>query len=319
MPRTVDPSLIPAVYTDALPLVRVDLNRIARNVTEIASRTGVDVIAVVKADGYGLGMVQVARAVRDLVSGFYVFRPSEAIEVELAKHTDRPVISAMVDGHDADELIAHRIHPGVWDEDTARRVRPAGPVLAIDTGQQRFACPADQIDRVLSAGQCREAMTHASTPQQAELFERLTGGRGLRRHAAGTSLLDCDAARFDAVRPGWAMYRGALRVTTRLVDARDSRGPAGYSGFQTPRHGLIIGGYSNGISPGVCLVNGMRRRILEVGMQSAFVELGPDDNTGDEVVLMGDELTEQDVANAWRCSPQEAIYRLARCGRQEYV
>lgn len=307
------------MYTDALPLAVIDLDRIRANVAAIAARTGVDVIAVVKADGYGLGMMPVALAIKDLVAGYYVFRPSEAIENDLARQTGKPVLCALSDKHAAEELIAHRIRPGVWDVTTASRLRACEPILAVDTGQQRFACPPDQIDAVAAAGACREAYTHASTPQQVALFDRLTAGRGWRRHAAGTALIDLPEARFDAVRPGLAMYKGALRVSTRLLDARDSRGPAGYSGFQTPRHGVIIGGYSNGIAAGVCLVNGVRRRLLEVGMQSAFVELGAGDTTGDEVVLLGDGLGEQDVANAWRCSPQEAIYRLARCGRKSYA
>lgn len=307
------------MYADALPLAVVDLERIRANVAGIAARTGVDVLAVVKADGYGCGLLPVARAVKDLVAGFYVFRPSEAIETNLWRETARPTVCALSDDHPPEELIAHHVRPAVWDVATAARLRPADPLLAVDTGQQRFACPEEQLDAVAAAGDCREAFTHASTPQQVERFDRLTAARGWRRHAAGTALLDLPEARFDAVRPGLAMYKGALRVTTRLLDARDSRGPAGYGGFQTPRHGVIIGGYSNGLSAGVCLVNGTRRRLLEVGMQSAFVELGPADKPGDEVVLLGDDLAEQDVANAWRCSPQEAIYRLARCGRKQYA
>jgi alanine racemase len=147
------------------------------------------------------------------------------------------------------------------------------------------------------------------------------GGRALRLHAAGTALLDDPAARFDAVRPGLALYRGAARVATRLVEARDARGPAGYSGFVSPtaRHGVILAGYSNGIRAGVCHVNGARRQILEVGMQSAFVELGPDDQVGDEVVLLGDGLGEDDVAAAWLVSPQEALVRLCGAGERQYA
>jgi alanine racemase len=306
-------------YIDALPLVQIDLNRVRENVREIRARCGVDVIAVVKADGYGLGMIQVARALRDLVSAFYVFRPSEAIEANLSGQTNRPVLCAMPDGHSAEELRGHNVRPGVWTVEMASQYRSCDPILAVDTGQQRFAAPPEQIDAIIAAGGVKEAFTHASTPQQTDLFAKLTAGRELRRHAAGTSLLDTPAALFDAVRPGLAMYRGAVRVSARLIDARTGNGPAGYSGFQAPRHGVIIGGYSNGLSPGTCLINGVRRRILEVGMQSSFVELGANDKIGNEVVLLGDGLTEQEIGNAWRCSPQEAMFRLARCGRRAIV
>src|SRR5258706_1371769 len=58
--------------------VGIDLGRIRRNVAEIARRAGVGVIAVVKADGYGLGGRRVAEAVADLVEGVYVFDAAEA-------------------------------------------------------------------------------------------------------------------------------------------------------------------------------------------------------------------------------------------------
>jgi len=306
------------VYTDALPKVTIDLARVRRNIQDIRASTGVDVIAVVKADGYGHGLIEVARAVADLVAAFYVFRPSEAIETHLHRETGKPVLAAMTDGESAENLIAHDIHAAVWDTETARRYGATRPIIAIDTGQQRFACPPERIDEVIQAGAIEEGFTHASTAAQAAQFAELTAGRLRRRHAAGTSLLDQPVARFDAVRPGLAMYRGAMRVSARLLEARDTRGPAGYTGFQVPRHGVIIGGYSNGITAGPCIVNGVKRRLLEVGMQSAFVELGPADKPGDEVILLGDGLTEKDLADAWRTSPQEVMVRLGRCGRRAY-
>jgi alanine racemase len=307
------------VTASALPVVRIDLDRVRRNVADVRERTGVDVLAVVKADAYGLGLLPVARAVAELVAGFYVFRASEAVVCDLGQVTGKPVISALSDHLSVEALRGQRIRPGVWDVTEAERLRRADPLLIVDVGQQRFACAEERIDSVLSAGGCREAFTHASTAHEVEQFDQLTSHRNLRRHAAGTSLLSDPRAWFDAVRPGLAMYRGAVRVSTRLVEARDSRGPAGYSGFQTSRHGVFLGGYSTGLTTGACLVNGVRRRVLEMGMQSGFVELGPTDRAGDEIVLLGDGLSEQDVALAWRCSPQEALYRLARCGEKRYV
>ena len=54
-------------------------------------------------------------------------------------------------------------------------------------------------------------------------------------------------------------------------------------------------------------------------MQSAFVELGPGDKAGDEVVLLGDGLTVYDVANAWGTTPHEALLRLANLGERRYT
>ena len=152
---------------------------------------------------------------------------------------------------------------------------------------QRFACPPDRIEAVLKAGECDEAFTHATSLDRVDRLLALVGNRGLKLHAAGSSLLHEPSARLDCIRPGIALYRGAARVFTRLVDERKSHGPVGYSRFTAPRHGVILAGYSNGLRIGPCIVNGRRSRILEVGMQSSFVETVESDRIGDEVVFAG--------------------------------
>jgi alanine racemase len=303
------------------PSVVIDLARVRANCEDVARRCGVPVIAVVKADAYGLGAARVVAAIADVVEAFYVF---DAAEAQAYEHLDigKPTIALVGDSDDADDYISRRIRPAVWTAERAKLLARARPVLSVDTGQQRFACPPDEIDAVLAAKTCDEAFTHASTLAQARQLRELTGGRVAKLHAAGTSLLDEPEARLDAVRPGVALYRGAVRVTAPLLEAHDTRGPTGYTGFVSPtgRHGVIYAGYSTGLRRGgPCLVNGERRRIPEVGMQTAFVELGPGDEVGDEVVLLGDEVTEHDVAEAWRTTPQEALLRLCGAGTRSYV
>jgi len=319
------------VSPSAHVVVRVDLARVRANAQAVVRRCGVPLMAVVKADAYGLGAERVAEVLGDLVDSFYVFELAEAIRSRLHERTGRSTLALLGDSIDPREYAAHGVRPAVWTPERAAALRAARPVLAVDTGQQRFAAGDDAtIDAALRAGGCDEAFTHASTPAQAARFAELMRGRSaggsattspLRLHAAGTALLDDPAARLDAVRPGLALYRGAARVAARVAEARDARGPAGYSGFVSPthRHGVILAGYFNGLRPGVCDVNGTRRRILEVGMQSAFVELGAADKPGDEVVLLGDGLTEDDAAGAWDVSPQETLVRLCGAGTREYV
>jgi alanine racemase len=82
---------------------------------------------------------------------------------------------------------------------------------------------------------------------------------------------------------------------------------------------VILAGYSHGLAPGPCLVNGAPRRVIEVGMQSAFIELEPGDRAGDEVVLLGDAVTPEQVAAAWGASAQEALLRLCGTGLRSYA
>jgi alanine racemase len=111
-----------------------------------------------------------------------------------------------------------------------------------------------------------------------------------------------------------------VRVHAALIDARDSTGPAGYGGFQVERFGIILCGYRNGLRPGPCRVNGKPTRVIEVGMQTAFVEIGRDDRVGDlvEFLTPGDETDQDSVAGAWGVSPQEVLVRLTGAGIRGY-
>jgi alanine racemase len=299
--------------------VRVDLGQVRRNVEAVARKTGVPVIAVVKADAYGLGARRVAYAIADLVEGYYTFSLMEALEAGL-RDTGRSTIALEPQSReDAGPYVSFRVHPAVWDTETATRLRQAQPVLSVDTGQHRFGAAPELIDEVLRAGEITEAFTHATRVEHVQKLVEAVGARGLRLHAAGTALLDEPSAWLDAVRPGLALYRGAARVSARLVEARDSSEPSGYTGFVVPRHGVILAGYSDGLRKGPCVVNGQRQRVLEVGMQSAFIELAPGDKVGDEVVLLGDGVSEADVGQAWGSTPHEALLRLAQLGPKAYV
>jgi alanine racemase len=303
--------------------VQVDLARVRDNARAIKERVRADVLAVVKADAYGLGAAEVVAAIEEVVEGFCFFNLHEVVDIDYATLSSKPAITFQppLRGpgvEDTCRLDRQHVRPVVASIEQAAAWRDWQPVLSVDTGQQRFACPASEVDAALRAGKCSEAMTHASSPEQVRRFGELVGGRGLRLHAAGSALLDDSSAWFDAVRPGLALYRGAARVSARLVEVRDSSGPAGYTGFVAARHGVILCGYSNGLRAGACLVNGRRSRVLEVGMQSAFVECEPSDRPGDEVVLLGDGLTEDDVAAAWGTPPHTALVQLAAAGERLY-
>lgn len=299
--------------------VKIDLGRVRENVARIGQQTGVDVIAVVKSDAYGLGARRVAETIGDLVCGFCVFDVGEARAASLWELAQKPSMSlGPAIGIGARELAEAHVRPAVWTAEEARRLRDAGPLLCVDTGMRRFACPPAQIDAVIATGGIDEAFTHATRIEHVRLLVSLVGGRGLRLHAAASALLNEPEAYLNAVRPGMAIYRGAARVSTRLAELHDGGAPAGYRGFAADRFGVILCGYSHGLRTGPCLVNGARRSILEVGMQSTFVEVGPNDRKGDEVVLLGEALGEADVAGAWGCSEQQALLALAGAGMRTY-
>jgi alanine racemase len=291
--------------------IAIDLDRVAQNADQIARQVRVPLYAVVKANAYGLGAKAVAKAVADSAAGFCVFSLSEARQYGLWEIASKPILCiGPPDAATAEDYLALHARPAVSTVEDARRLRTATPALSVDTGMQRFACPREQVPTALAF--CNEAFTHAVRPAQvAELIE-IVGARrcDLKLHAAGSKLLDQPDCRLDAVRPGLALYRGAVRIATPLVEVSDGRGPAGYTGFEVPRHGVILCGYSQGLRPGPCRINGRPSRVIEVGMQSAFVECQPADRAGDEVVLIGDGLEAEQIAPAWNASPQNVLVSL---------
>lgn len=307
-----------------MPTVRtiVDLARVRANAAEIRARTGVPLIAVIKADAYGHGAVAVADALEHFADAWYVLHPIEAAASRLIELTGkRTIAGAPLPDDNADRLHALGVRPAVWTPEMAARYAALDPILSVDTGMQRFACAAGDVDAMFAAHAFTEAMTHGTQPGQAAALQAAVAGRGaLKLHAAGTALLDDAPSRLDAVRPGLALYVGAARVLVRLVDARRSVGPVGYGGFTTTtHHGVILAGYTHGLRPGPCVVNGRPQRLVEVGMQSAYVSLDAADRAGDEVELLGPGVPAADVAAAWRCGAHEATLRLVTMGERQYV
>ena len=306
--------------------VQINLTRVRGNAREIKRRVGpnVAVIAVVKADAYGLGAARVAVALADVVDEFCVFSLDEAIEADLLKQTGKQTLALSLPQTNApDEYLRYGVRPAVSTVGQAKALRPARCVLSVDTGMQRFACPPAEVGRVLDAGGCPEAFTHATRIEAVHRLTQLVADRrqNLRLHAAGTALLGVAEARLDAVRPGLALYRGAVRVAAPLAEVHTSAGPVGYTGFTpaTGRHGVILAGYSHGVRRGPCLVNGRPSRILEVGMQSSYVECSEYDQPGDEVVLLGDGVSEDAVALAWGTTAQLVLVQLCGAGEREYL
>lgn len=293
--------------------VAIDLERIRSSAETIRARTGAPLIAVVKADAYGLGAARVADALDSVADEFAYFTLDEAIEIR------RPgLVMGPPNGNPSDyrEL---NLRPAVADLESARRYRGVPTAIDLDSGMQRLGARPEDLDELLAVSGASEVFTHAVDVASARLLHSLCSGRGLRLHAAATSLLDYEEAWLDAVRPGLALYRGAVRVTTRLVAVRETSGRVGYGGFECPRVGVILCGYSNRVAPAPVVINGRRQQILETGMNTSFVSVDPGDQVGDEVVLLGEELNEDELASNLRIRPHEILCRYTAMGVRSYA
>ncbi len=219
----------------------IDLDAVSGNVRALREHTrGGAVMAVVKSDGYGHGMVPAARAaVAAGAAWLGVVRAEEALALRAAGLT-APVLCLMsaADAPHAD-LIRAGVDLPAGTEPMLRQVaaaaaaagRPASVHLKADTGMSRGgATPADwpavvatalaaqaagqvQITGIWSHLACADIPGHPSIGAQVTAFTEAiavaerAGARPLMRHLANTpATVTLPETWFDLVRPGGGIF-----------------------------------------------------------------------------------------------------------------
>lgn len=244
----------------------VDLDAIADNVAAIASRlpSHTAFMAVVKADAYGHGAVEVARAAVGAGAGWLgVATAEEAFELRAAG-VDAPVL---ILGPIPAVLIDAAVEAGcvltLADEASIpvlhQRAGPRARVhLKVDTGMTRLGVAPERVGKIVAAIDpdriavegvfthlaCADAPDQAMTRAQVALFAEAAGvvrGRwpgALRHVAASAAAFAQPGAAMDMVRIGIALYgvrparhlaelplRASMTLSSRV--ARVRRVPAG--------------------------------------------------------------------------------------------
>jgi alanine racemase len=214
----------------------VDVDAIERNCARLRSelREGVQLCAVVKADGYGHGAVHSARAAVAGGAGWLaVATAQEARELREAGLTaPRLLVMGALSRAELGEALAAEADIVVWREREVRSVAAAGGGrvhVKLDSGMGRLGTrDAEQASQVLAAAQATPgvepvgAMTHFATADephdngffagQLDTFTRWAGAMKavqpqLLVHAANSAAVLRDrAAHFDMVRCGIAVY-----------------------------------------------------------------------------------------------------------------
>jgi len=147
----------------SLNRIEVDLSAIRRNFRAIASLHGLDtsrLLAVVKSDAYGHGMVEVARVlVAEGVWGLAVFDITEAERLRSNGISARIFLLSGFSPGDEEEILALGLIPGVTrgeqldalDRAAARRKARCEVHLKADTGMGRMGFEPDEIPRIVKA------------------------------------------------------------------------------------------------------------------------------------------------------------------------
>ena len=228
--------------------VKIDLDAIAENMDAIREKAGVPVMAVVKADAYGHGAVQVARLLQGKCAFFCVSSILEAMELRQAGLTTPILILGYTPVEAFPTAIREGIRPTIYRLEDAEALSKAAQLLelparfhfAVDTGMSRIGFQVTESD----ADVCARI---ASLPG---LY-----AEGLFSHFATADCADLSRAEAQAQR--FAEFDEMLRVRGVKIPIRHLNNSAGLMNFATPyemvRSGIITYGMypSDEVDPGL--------------------------------------------------------------------
>ena len=329
-------------------LITIDLAAIRHNArTMLGLLDGAELWAVVKANGYGHGAVDVARASLDAgASALCVATVAEALELRSSFPSTRIIVLGGTSLVDLGDVRGARLELGVSTTDVPADV----PVhLKLDTGMGRWglselAPPGSGVIGLMSHFASADT-DRAFTETQLTAFLTATAAHShLTRHIANSAgTLRFPAARLDAVRCGIALYgispfgtepaadglRPALRweSTIALVKTLQPGESTGYGrhfvASRATRIGIVPVGYADGfrrdLTETEVVVAGRRASVVgTVSMDAIAVLLHDDAGLGDTVTLIGDGVLIEEHARVSGTIPYEiACGIVSRATRSE--
>ncbi len=304
----------------------LDLGAIRRNAeTLLRAAGGAELWAVVKAEGYGHGAVDVSRAALEAgATALCVATVSEALHLRAAHHDARIVVMGPVSDREVGEARAARLELVAADGRIAEGVRVH---LKLDTGMGRWGLselPAPDRNVVAVMSHLASAESDPEfTRAQIDRFRSATAGlAALTRHLANSAgTLRYPDACFDAVRCGIALYgispfgtdpaadglvpalrwESYLALVKRLAEGQSTGYGRRFVADRPTWIGIVPVGYADGFRRDMTgtevLVEGERRRVVgTISMDALAVELDHQLPAGTPVTLVGDGILIEDHA-----------------------
>ena len=216
------------------PWIEIHPENLRHNVREISRRaSGCPILAVIKNNGYGLGVANVARIFDPMpeIAGCAVVKLDEAVRVHQGGFKKPILLMGPFDEKNLEEIVAKNIVPMIYTpvgaalDRVARNLQRPVPVhICLDTGLGREGVPyreAPDLIRDLAAhkGVRIEGIMMTFTedpefdPEQLRRFQQLansleSGGVRLgKKHAASSfAMFQRPEAFLDMVRPGMALF-----------------------------------------------------------------------------------------------------------------
>ncbi len=320
----------------------IDLGALRRNVrTLLRALAGAKLWAVVKADAYGHGAIDVSRAVLEAgASALCVATVAEAIELRTEHRDARILCMAPVSSEsELSAARAQRIELAVSSSRIPENVRVH---LKLETGMGRFGLS----ELVHPTRDVVGLMSHLATAdtdvafahRQIQRFDELTREHShLTRHIANSAgALRIPAARFDAARCGIALYglspfgedpaadglepvlgwRSHLAQVKRLEPGESTGYGRRFVAERPTWIGLVPVGYADGFrrdltGTQVRVGDDLRPVVGTISMDSFAVELVAELPVGTPVTLLGDGVRAEHHAQVAGTINYELVSRIS--------
>ena len=216
--------------------VKIDLDAILANFDAIAAKTKVPVMAVIKADAYGHGAIQVAQLLQNRAAFFGVSSMLEATELRRAGLTNPILILGYTPVKAFGTAIREGIRPTIFRLEDAQALSraameagiPAPFHFAVDTGMSRIGFPAtaeaadicaeiaklpglvpEGIFSHFATADCADLSRSRQQARQFDAFCELLQARGVRipiRHLNNSAGLMNFDTHYEMVRAGIVTY-----------------------------------------------------------------------------------------------------------------
>ena len=208
----------------------INLEAIRRNAEAIKAYTGKHLIAVVKADAYGHGVIRVTEALRAVADMFAVATIEEGVELRQAGIREPMLVLFSSLPEQAGQIVEYELTPTIGEWEFADRLNEIASStvhvhININTGMNRsgvrwteavqFLNRLKTLDRLEVAG----FFTHLATADAADksyvsvqlerfssVLENISDGSELIHAANSAAALAIPESHFDAVRPGLSLY-----------------------------------------------------------------------------------------------------------------
>ncbi|MGN0814400.1 MAG: alanine racemase [Candidatus Coproplasma sp.] len=202
----------------------INLTAIRNNAGFIRSALGKrKFYAVVKADAYGHGAIEVAREIEDIVDGFCVAICDEGAELRISG-IQKPilVLAPVLDTDDAERCRLYDLTVTVCNQESAHLSQGLDCHIKINTGMNRYGCDAEGLKKVLSLvdkSRVKGVYSHLFAPEndaecekQYALFLRAAGAvksyapQAFAHLSATAGILKGGKYLLDGARCGIALY-----------------------------------------------------------------------------------------------------------------